>query len=68
MPGQSTQWISAARMLRRAGFGVTGPEVDAAVTQALWLRHRTFVADEAAAALRVTWPSEGGLAVSVVLC
>jgi uncharacterized protein (DUF1800 family) len=32
MPGQSTQWISAARMLRRAGFGVSGPEVDAAVT------------------------------------
>ena len=33
MPGQSTQWIGTARMLRRAGFGVTGPEVDAAVTQ-----------------------------------
>jgi uncharacterized protein (DUF1800 family) len=31
MPGQSTQWITMARMLRRAGFGVTGPEVDAAV-------------------------------------
>ncbi|OBG21031.1 DUF1800 domain-containing protein [Mycobacterium sp. 852002-51057_SCH5723018] len=31
MPGQSTQWITTARMLRRAGFGVTGPEVDAAV-------------------------------------
>ena len=27
------QWITTARMLRRAGFGVTGPEVDAAVTQ-----------------------------------
>jgi uncharacterized protein (DUF1800 family) len=33
MPGQPTQWITTARMLRRAGFGVTGPEVDAAVTQ-----------------------------------
>jgi uncharacterized protein (DUF1800 family) len=31
MAGQSTAWISAARMLRRAGFGVTGPEVDAVV-------------------------------------
>lgn len=31
MAGQSTAWISTARMLRRAGFGVTGPEVDAAV-------------------------------------
>ena len=33
MPGQSTQWIATARVLRRAGFGVTGPEVDAAVSQ-----------------------------------
>jgi uncharacterized protein (DUF1800 family) len=33
MPGQSTRWITTARMLRRAGFGVTGPEVDAAVTR-----------------------------------
>ncbi len=33
MPGESTQWISAARGLRRAGFGVTGPEVDAAITR-----------------------------------
>ncbi len=32
MAGQS-QWVSAARMLRRAGFGVTGPEVDAALTR-----------------------------------
>src|ERR1700758_3210315 len=32
MPGgQSTQWVATARMLRRAGFGVTGLEVDAAV-------------------------------------
>jgi uncharacterized protein (DUF1800 family) len=32
MPGgQSTHWVATARMLRRAGFGVTGPEVDAAV-------------------------------------
>jgi uncharacterized protein (DUF1800 family) len=29
MPGQSTGWITTARALRRAGFGVTGPEVDA---------------------------------------
>jgi uncharacterized protein (DUF1800 family) len=33
MPGQSSQWITTARVLRRAGFGVTGPEVDAAVSQ-----------------------------------
>lgn len=33
MPGQSTRWITTARALRRAGFGVTGPEVDAAVTR-----------------------------------
>jgi uncharacterized protein (DUF1800 family) len=31
MPGQSARWIATARVLRRAGFGVTGPEVDAAV-------------------------------------
>lgn len=31
MAGQSTAWVSTARMLRRAGFGVTGPEVDAVV-------------------------------------
>src|ERR1700720_2816348 len=33
MPGQSSQWITTARVLRRAGFGVTGPEVDAAVSR-----------------------------------
>jgi uncharacterized protein (DUF1800 family) len=33
MAGQSTQWMTAARVLRRAGFGVTGPEVDAAISQ-----------------------------------
>lgn len=33
MAGQSTAWIGTARMLRRAGFGVTGPEVDAALTR-----------------------------------
>jgi len=33
MPGQSAQWIATARTLRRAGFGVTGPEVDAVVSQ-----------------------------------
>ncbi len=31
MAGQSTRWVSTARMLRRAGFGITGPEVDAAL-------------------------------------
>ncbi|MCV7350480.1 DUF1800 domain-containing protein [Mycobacterium parmense] len=30
MAAQSMRWISTARMLRRAGFGVTGTEVDAA--------------------------------------
>src|ERR1700752_4277581 len=33
MPGQSAQWITTARVLRRAGFGVTGPEVDAVAGQ-----------------------------------
>ncbi len=33
MAGESTQWVRTARMLRRAGFGVTGPEVDAALTR-----------------------------------
>lgn len=33
MAGQSTAWVGAARMLRRAGFGVTGPEVDAALAR-----------------------------------
>lgn len=33
MAGQSTAWVGTARMLRRAGFGVTGPEVDAAVSR-----------------------------------
>ncbi|MBS4728492.1 DUF1800 domain-containing protein [Mycobacterium sp. SM1] len=34
MAGQSARWITTARMLRRAGFGVSGPEVDTVVTQA----------------------------------
>jgi uncharacterized protein (DUF1800 family) len=38
MPGQSTRWISTARALRRAGFGVTGPEVDAVVARG-WAEH-----------------------------
>jgi uncharacterized protein (DUF1800 family) len=29
VPTQSPQWIAAARVLRRAGFGATGPQVDA---------------------------------------
>jgi len=33
MPGQSARWVATARVLRRAGFGVTGPEVDAVVTR-----------------------------------
>ena len=33
MPGQSAAWTTTARALRRAGFGVTGPEVDAALTR-----------------------------------
>jgi uncharacterized protein (DUF1800 family) len=32
MAGQTPQWVATARMLRRAGFGATGPEVDALVT------------------------------------
>ena len=30
---ESPQWVATARMLRRAGFGVTGPEVDAVLTR-----------------------------------
>ena len=33
MAGQSDGWITTARVLRRAGFGVTGPEVDAVAAQ-----------------------------------
>ncbi len=33
MAGQSDGWVRTARVLRRAGFGVTGPEVDAALTR-----------------------------------
>ena len=33
MAGESTQWITTARTLCRAGFGVTGPEVDAALNR-----------------------------------
>ncbi len=33
MAGQSPQWVATARVLRRAGFGATGPEVDALVTR-----------------------------------
>jgi uncharacterized protein (DUF1800 family) len=31
--GQPAQWMTVARVLRRAGFGITGPEVDAAAGQ-----------------------------------
>jgi uncharacterized protein (DUF1800 family) len=44
MPTQSPQWIAAARVLRRAGFGATGPQIDAAVG--------TATTDYLAAALR----------------
>ncbi len=33
MAGQSDGWITTARVLRRAGFGVTGPQVDAVAAQ-----------------------------------
>jgi uncharacterized protein (DUF1800 family) len=33
MPAQSARWIATARGLRRAGFGATGPQVDAVVAQ-----------------------------------
>jgi uncharacterized protein (DUF1800 family) len=33
MAGQSSGWITAARVLRRVGFGVTGPQVDAVAGQ-----------------------------------
>jgi uncharacterized protein (DUF1800 family) len=33
MAGQSDRWITTARILRRAGFGVSGPTVDAVAAQ-----------------------------------
>lgn len=33
MPGQSAKWNTTARVLRRAGFGVTGAQVDAVAAQ-----------------------------------
>jgi uncharacterized protein (DUF1800 family) len=33
MAGQSDRWITTARLLRRAGFGVTGAQVDAVAVQ-----------------------------------
>src|SRR6516165_680192 len=33
MAGQSDGWITTARLLRRAGFGVTGAQVDAVARQ-----------------------------------
>ncbi|MGH3957696.1 DUF1800 domain-containing protein [Mycobacterium sp.] len=33
MPGQSDRWITTARVLRRAGFGVPGPLVDTVAAQ-----------------------------------
>jgi uncharacterized protein (DUF1800 family) len=33
MAGQSAQWITTAQVLRRAGFGVSGPQVDTVVAQ-----------------------------------
>jgi uncharacterized protein (DUF1800 family) len=38
MAGQSDRWITTARVLRRAGFGVTGPQVDAVARQD-WARY-----------------------------
>jgi uncharacterized protein (DUF1800 family) len=38
MAGQSDGWITTARVLRRAGFGVTGPQVDA-VAAKNWSRY-----------------------------
>ncbi len=39
---------------------------DTAVAMPLALRHRTYLAGEGSAALRVTWPADGGLAAAVV--
>jgi uncharacterized protein (DUF1800 family) len=33
MSGQSTQWQATARLLRRAGFGASGPQIDAVAGQ-----------------------------------
>lgn len=33
MSQQSAEWIATARMLRRTGFGATGPQIDAVVSQ-----------------------------------
>ncbi|HKN53032.1 MAG TPA: DUF1800 domain-containing protein [Amycolatopsis sp.] len=33
MSSQSSRWIATARLLRRAGFGATGPQIDAVANQ-----------------------------------
>jgi uncharacterized protein (DUF1800 family) len=38
MAGQSDRWITTARLLRRAGFGVSGPQVDVVAAQD-WSRY-----------------------------
>lgn len=38
MASQSAQWMRTARVLRRSGFGATGPEIDAVTDPAAYLR------------------------------
>jgi uncharacterized protein (DUF1800 family) len=38
MAGQSDRWITTARVLRRTGFGVTGPQIDAVAAKD-WSRY-----------------------------
>ena len=46
MPAQSAEWIAAARLVRRAGFGATGSEVDSAMRSgAASYLHATLAAD-----------------------
>jgi uncharacterized protein (DUF1800 family) len=44
MSAQSAQWVATARLLRRTGFGTTGPRVDAVVGQD-WSRYLDALLD-----------------------
>ena len=64
MAGQSDGWITTARVLRRVGFGVTGPQVDAVAGQD-WSRYvdTALAADPEAdpGAVATPMPRLGGL-------
>ena len=62
MAGQSDGWITAARVLRRTGFGVTGQQVDAVATQN-WQKYvdAALAADPDADATHAARPRKKGI-------